>query len=700
MTAPLLVEIGCEEVPARMIRGAAADLLAVLCAILDDAGLSRGGGRAMGGSRRIAARIEGVDGRQADRREEVLGPPVAAAFTADGAPGPAALGFARKHGVEPAALRPVTTERGAYVGFTRTVTGLSVGEVLASTLPRAVAGMSFPKSMRWGDGTRRFVRPIHWILALHGDTALDLEIFGVRSQKRSLGHRFLSTGPVDVAHADAYPTALLEAFVVVDVEERQTRLQKMLEARASEAGGEMVLDRALLEEVADIVEWPGVVVGRFEEAFLDLPREVLVTTLRHHQKCFSVHSGDRLLPVFLAVANTDRDGKGHVRRGNEWVVGGRLADARFFWTEDRKVPLAGRSEKLRKIVVHARCGSYADKAERLQDLARRIARKLGVDPGATEHAAEAARLSKNDLTTGLVGEFPELQGIIGGLLLREEGQPDAVARGVYEHYAPTGAEDSLPLTVSGSIVSVADKLDAVGQLVRAGEVPTGSRDPFGLRRALSGVFRIVEGRGWGLTLADLASLAGGDPEVEAFVQDRFAQALRERGFSVNEIQAVLRFQISATEFTTWTFDDIVARLDAIRTVRGREDFQHLVDLTKRVDNILVKGAREIERAIQLASGLDGYVEREPAALALAALIEEALPKMRKSSDAKRYRETVEIMSGFIEPVDRFFAEVLVIDPRNPDATFYRKELLASRLKPLLTQYFDIRELAGQAEKRT
>ena len=698
MSAPLLLEIGCEEIPARMIRGAALDLEARVRGILEQAGLAHGASRAWGGSRRLAVRIDDVQGRQSDRQEEVLGPPAAAAFTADGAPAPAALGFARKHGVEAGALRRLSTERGEYVGFTRSVAGRALEEVLASALPQAVAGMSFPKSMRWGEGIHRFVRPVHWLLALHGETPLRVELFGVRSGSHSQGHRFLAPGPVPVRHADEYAAALEKAFVVVDAEERLRRLGEALRARARDAGGELLEDPGLLAEVVDIVEWPGVVEGSFDEHFLELPREILVTTLRHHQKCFSVQRGGELLPLFLAVANTGRDEKGHVQRGNEWVVGGRLADARFFWTQDRALPLAARSESLHKVVYHARCGSYADKAARVAELARRVALEVQRDPGVADEAAEAARLCKNDLTTGLVGEFPELQGIVGGLLLRLEGRSECVVRGVYEHYAPAGADDPIPPSDAGCIVSVADKLDAVGQLIQAGEVPSGSRDPFALRRALSGVFRIVEGRGWTLSLADLARLVGAG--ARAFLEERFAQYLRERGYTANEVQAVLRPQVSATEFTTWTLDDILARLEAIRTIRGREDFQHLVDLTKRVDNILVKGARELERTIQLASGLDGYVEKEPAALALAALIEEALPVMRRSSEARRYRETVETISRFIDPVERFFAEVLVIDPANPEATVYRKELLATRLKPLLTQYFDIRELAGQAERRS
>lgn len=419
---------------------------------------------------------------------------------------------------------------------------------------------------------------------------------------------------------------------------------------------------------------------------------MLTTTLRHHQKCFSVEHAGRLVPVFLAVANTERDPQGHVRRGNEWVVGGRLFDARFFWAQDRTLPLGARSAQLRAVVFHAKCGSYADKAARVEAIARRLSESVGAD---TEACAEAARLAKNDLTTGLVGEFPELQGIAGGLLLREEGRPEGVWRAVYEHYLPAGASGASPSSVSGAVVSVADKLDSIAILTTAGEAPSGSRDPFALRRAASGVFRIVEERRWPLSLRSLTLLAQGGDAAATFLRERFSLYLRERGYTGNEIQAVLKPRVSETECMEWPLPDVVARLEAIRPLRGRADFEHLVDLTKRVDNILTKGAEEI----RAASGAGAWEETEPAARALEALVDEATPLLERSAAVGAYRDAVEVISRFIGPVETFFSEVLVLDPKNPAATRRRAVLLGERLRPLLTSTFDIRELAGQAERK-
>jgi glycyl-tRNA synthetase beta chain len=484
MKAPLLIEIGCEEIPARMIPAAASDLAARTGAILDQAGLAHGAVSSWGGTRRLAVRIDDVEARQADRSEQVLGPPASAAFDAGGKPTSAAAGFARKQGVAPEALRRIETEKGVYAGFQRDVAGRSVGEVLASTFPAAVAAMAFPKTMRWGSGAHRWVRPVHWLLAIHGGDVLPIELFEVRAGGSSMGHRFLAQGAVKIADPGAYAGALRAAFVLADPDERRKALSRRLAEAAAAAGGELVEDASLLEEVVDLVEWPGVVAGRFDDRFLDLPREILVTTLRHHQKSFSVQRGYKLLPVFLSVANTDRDPAGHVRRGNEWVVSGRLEDARFFWDEDRRTPLSARLETLRRVTFHQKVGSYADKAERVANLAAEIARRVGLDDQRDIAVArDAGRLAKTDLVTGLVGEFPELQGIAGGLLLRGEGSDPAVADGVYEHYKPVGPEDGVPSSVTGAIVSLADKLDTVAALTAVGEAPTGSRDPFGLRRA-------------------------------------------------------------------------------------------------------------------------------------------------------------------------------------------------------------------------
>ncbi len=703
MRAPLLIEIGCEEIPARMIPSAARDLGQRIEAILDQAGLSRGISRAWGGSRRLAVRVDEVEARQADREELVLGPPARAAFGPNGEPTAAATGFARKQGVEPSALARVETEKGEYAGFRRAVRGRTLGEILAGALPQAVEAMSFPKTMRWGDGRFRWVRPVHWVLALHGAEVLPVEVFGIRADAASSGHRFLAPGPVAVPHADRYAEALLAAFVVADPEERRRLLVRRLNEAAAASGGSLVGDEALLEEVVELVEWPGVVTGRFDPVYLELPREILVTTLRHHQKAFSVQSEGRLLPVFLAVANTDRDPAGHVARGNGWVVGGRLEDARFFWTEDRKRPLASRLPALEGVAFHKKAGSYLDKVRRTRHIAEGLARRLDLAASSVEAAGRAAELSKADLATGLVGEFPELQGVVGGLLLRHEKEDPAVADAVYEHYRPSGAEDSLPETEIGSVLSVADKLDTLGSLLAAGETPTGSRDPFALRRAATGLFRIIQDRAWALSIEDLwrtsAHSTGGDVDdrVFAYLEQRFRDFLRDQGFTVNEINSVMEVR-GATGGAAWTMPDVAARLEAIRKVRGRADFEHLVDLTKRVDNILSKGAAEIDRALSGAADVAGYLEREPAALRLESLVEECAPLMRLGSERKRYSEVVDLISRFIHPVERFFDEVLVIDPGHSEATHHRCELLG-RLRTLLVSYFDIRELAGQADRR-
>jgi glycyl-tRNA synthetase beta chain len=696
---PLLIEIGCEEIPARMIPGAAADLGRRVEALLDGAGLAHDACTAWGGSRRLTVRVEQVEARQRDREETVLGPPAQIAFDAQNRPTDAARGFARKQGVEPEALTLVETDRGGYAGFRRNVVGRTVGELLAAELPAVVEGMTFPKTMRWGDGTRRWVRPVHRVLALHGKEVLPLELFGVRASDLSAGHRFRGRGEVRVEHPDGYAETLEKAFVLVDPAERRRRIAEALQTRAAELGGELVADLHLLDEVADLVEWPGVVPGSFDAGFLELPRELLATTLRHHQKCFSVADEEgRPLPFFLAVANTDRDPAGHVRRGNEWVVGGRLEDARFFWREDRKAPLAGLTEELHRVVFHARCGSYADKALRMERIAGAIAGCLGLDAATAEECRAAARLAKNDLVTGTVGEFPELQGRVGGLMLREEGAPESVAAAVYAHYQPQGPEDDVPPTDAAGVVAVADKLDSVVELLGAGEKPSGSRDPFGLRRAGAGIIRILAERDWTATLQDLCEATDPGPEAKRFLEERLRAYLRDAGYSTNEILAVMRPRVSEHDVYTWTLHDILARLEAIKQVRGREDFRHLVKLTERVDNILTKDAAALSAIVEKADLRGEYEERKEAARALAGMVERFAPQMAAKSEEKSYDGVVELLSEFIDPVETFFDEVLVVDKKDPTATIHRRELLA-KLRDVLTRYFDIRELAGQAERR-
>jgi glycyl-tRNA synthetase beta chain len=698
--APLLLEIGCEEIPARMIPDAAEELGRRVLEILDVAELAHGEARCWGGSRRLAVRVEGVTAQQPDRHERVLGPPAEVALDADGAPTRAAVGFAKKQGIDPDRLTTLTTDKGLYVGFERIVAGRAVGQVLAGALPQAVAGMSFPKTMRWADGGPRWVRPVHWVLALHGEQLLPVELFGVRAASASRGHRFKSSGPVKIDHPDRYAERLHDAFVLADPAERRARLAEDLDRAAQAEQGCLVNDPQLLERVADLVEWPGVVAGRVAPRYLDLPRDLLITTLRHHQNCFSVQSAaGELLPVFLAVANTDVDPIGHIRRGNEWVVGGRLEDARFFWNEDRKRTLESRSADLGRVVFHAKLdSSYADKAARLEALADAIANEVGLSTQERADSRCAARWAKNDLVTGTVGEFPELQGRVGGLLLLAEEQPEAVARGVYSHYQPEGPEDPIPPDTVACVVSIADKLDSIAQLIRAGETPTGSRDPFGLRRAASGMFRVIIERLWPLSLDDLRRLASGDETLSGFLRDRLVNFLREAGWTSNEVLAVMRPRVSPTDALGWPLHDVTARLDAIQRVRGREDFRGLVKLTERVNNILTKNSDKV-RTLRSADPSRCYAESQQAASALGQMVDQSTPEMASQSDRRCYDEIVRILSEFIDPVERFFVDVLVIDESNPAATCYRYDLLV-RLSDLLTRYFDIRELAGQAKRRS
>ncbi|HEX6852578.1 MAG TPA: glycine--tRNA ligase subunit beta [Candidatus Polarisedimenticolaceae bacterium] len=683
MKAALLVEIGCEEIPARMIPAAANDLAARVVGILDQAGLAHGAATAWGGTRRLAVRVAEVEAAQAAREELVLGPPAAAAFAADGAPTPAGAGFAKKQGIDPAALERIETDKGVYAGFRRTRGGSGVGEVLAGALPGAVASMSFPKTMRWGEGAHRWVRPAHWVVALHGEAVLPMQVLGVASGRTSNGHRFLASGAPVLADAFAYEGALRDAHVVVDPVERRRVLRERLEREAEAAGGSLVADPELLDEVGDLVEWPGVVLGRFDADFLALPREILVTTLRHHQKAFSVARDGRLVNAFLSVANTDRDPAGHVRRGNEWVVSGRLEDARFFWGEDRKRPLASRVDDLAKVVFHRKVGSYRDKAEAVAAAAAALAARLGLDAA---RAAEAARLSKADLVTGLVGEFPELQGVVGGLLLEAEGADAAVARAVYEHYRPAGAEDAVPESDLGAVVSVADKLHTIGALLAAGETPSGSRDPFGLRRAANGVFRVILERGWPLGLDDL----GAAP----FLRERLEGFLRERGATPNEIAAVL---LAGAGASREPLPSIAERLDAIGAIRGREDFARLVDLVKRVANIRKKNAEQVAAADSGSRAAESP-ETDADAAALAAHLARAAAAIEEASSRRDWRAVVDLTAGFVSPVDRFFEKVLVVNPDDPSATHRRLRLLGT-LESLLTRHFDVRELPGQAERR-
>ena len=690
----LLIEVGCEEIPARMITSATSQLQSVVLEALASGGLAVGDSIAWGGSRRLAVRIENVEGHQTSKDETIYGPPGAIAFDENGDPAGPAIGFAKKQGIDPSLLKPMDTERGVYAGFVRHVEGRSLEAWLSEQLPARIASMTFSKTMRWAEGVHRWVRPVHWWVAMHGERVLDLELFGVRSGRVSRGHRFLGDGELQFPDAENYLQILEEHFVLADRESRRERILHSLQKEAEAAEVSVVSDPGLLEEIIDLAEWPSMVRGGYDSGFLKLPRELLITTLRYHQKCFAAQteSGD-LVPWFFAVANTDRDPQGHIQRGNEWVVGGRLEDARYFWNEDLKLPLEQHQETLGRVVFHRKAGSYLDKSERIASIVDRIGGRLDLPAAILKAAGKAARNCKLDLVTGCVGEFPELQGVIGGLLTTAQGGNADTARAIYEHYRPAGAEDELPSTDAGALVSVADKLDTLAQLVLVGEKPTGSKDPFGLRRAANGLFRILLERDWSLSVQQVSAAAtdaATDTRVAEFLLDRSEHFLRERGWSSNEVRAVARPSRNEDLLSSIPFPEIEKRLDALRPLRGRQDFIRLIELVRRVDNILKKNQQLLEAIQQPA-------EEDPmnASRALSDCLKSKDSLMKEHESASRFGDVVELIAAFVEPVESFFNDVLVIDPDNPGRTRTRATLLTN-VRNSLTRCFDIRELSGEA----
>jgi glycyl-tRNA synthetase beta chain len=686
-----------------MIAAAGEDLRSRVLLVLDQAGVSHGDARSWGGARRLAVYVAAVASGLEGREEMVLGPPASAAFSADGQPTPAGSGFAKKQGIDPSELRKVETPKGVYAGYRRIVAGRSLEQLLAEALPASVASMSFPKTMRWGNGTHRWVRPVHWVVALHGGDVLDLQILGATAGRSSAGHRFLAPGPVVIEHPDRYVDALRDARVLVDPKERHAALLHALKQAAHTVQGELSEDDELLDELVQLVEWPGVVVGRFDPAFLDLPPEILVTTLKHHQKSFSVRGKNGLLPAFLSVANTDRDPAGHVKRGNEWVVVGRLEDARFFWNEDRKRPLASRLDDLKRVTFHKKLGSYEDKTRRVAGIAASIAQTLGPSVGDSATVKQAAHVLKADLVTGLVGEFPELQGLVGGLLLRAEGAPPTVAAAVAEHYKPVGPSDAIPQTNEACILSLADKLDTIAGLLGAGENPTGSRDPFGIRRAANGVLRIVLQKEWPLSVNDLCYFtrseeSGPASPVFSFLMARLEDFFRDRGYTANEIASVAMAD-NGDKSPLWSLEDIDARLQALREVRNDPEFALLVQLTARVANIGAKNADLLQRARDRGDLPDLARDPEGAAQALQSYVNKILPKLTRLAEQRSYLDIAMQLKSLAGPVDQFFKDALVIDESDLTRTHARLKALDRLQHDALTKYFDLRQLAGEADRR-
>jgi glycyl-tRNA synthetase beta chain len=640
MSLPFLLEIGAEEIPDWMIPGALENLRTLFEETLAKAGIPAQSMTVDGTPRRLVLRAEGLIERQADSEELVTGPPKAA-------PAAAVAGFAKKQGIAPEALALQPTTKGEYYCYTKKVAGRAARQILAESLPEIILKIYFPKTMYWtGKNGPRFIRPIRWIVALLGDQVVEFELAGVRSGAITSGHRILGARiPVTIEN---YEGLLRENFVLLPAKVRREKIR----AEIRQFHSQVRLDTALEDVLVNLTEFPTALIGSFDPQFLALPKEVLVTVMKHHQKYFSVEDEQgNLAPHFIAVMNTNADPEGLVRRGNERVLRARFNDARFFWDADQRKKLADRLPDLAHVTFQAKLGSYLEKTERVMALVKQI--------GGDELAVRAAQLSKCDLTTELVKEFTELQGIIGGLYARVQGEPESVAQAIYDHYKPVSMEDSIPATPAGQLVSLADKLDTLRGCFAIGMIPTGSRDPFALRRAAQGVVKIlVEGK----RELSLSELLNKDPQLQEFVLDRVRHYFKEiRGFQYDEVNAVLA---SGSDDLV----DVESRLIAVQAVRPTENFEPLAASFKRVQNIL--------RQAQFTGG--SAVESSLLEPGPEADLHADFERVRREAAGQDYKGALETIASLRPKVDLFFDKIMVNAP-DPKVRQNRLALLHSIL---------------------
>ena len=677
--ADFLFEIGLEEVPARMIAGAQAELMRRTVAMLERERLVAAGVEALGYStpRRLAVLVRGVAARQEDVSEEVMGPAVKIAYK-DGAPGPAAVAFAKKSGVAVEHLKIVSTPKGEYVAASSTKAGRRAAEVISAEMPKELAGIYWAKNMYWRAGKpEKFVRPVRWIVALLGAEVVPVSFGGRHAGRLTFGHRVLfGAEPIVLDSPQDYVGKLTEASVMAEVELRRHTIRKALDrvcrtipdARWRE-------DHALVDKMTHLTEWPSVIAGDFDPAYLTLPEEVLVTVMRDHQNYFAVETRDgKLAPHFLAVLNTVTDAAGEavIRHGNARVLRARFNDARFFWEFDQRVPLEDRVALLDKVTFQKDLGSYAAKGVRVAAVAQDLTRKA-VEGGAgvdEEALWTAVRLAKTDLTTELVKEFTELQGEIGGLYAAAQGAPKAACDAIYDQYRPTSMEDRIPRTIEGRLLAIADKADTIAGMFGLGMEPTGSKDPFALRRAANGIVKILAESALPLRLSDVIAASGAEEPVAGkmtgFFKERVEFYLREvTGSAYDVSNAVLAVGHDDVR-------DAIARANAVSAVREGADFAAVSAAFKRMANIL---AQAREKGVTVSGPVEDALMSHDAEKQLArkaAALQDSVKSFRENHD---YQGALEQIATIRPEVDGFFEGVMVMDP-DPLVQANRLALLA------------------------
>ena len=684
-TATLLVEIGCEELPPKALEGLADAFAANFARELNDAELAFDEIVPYATPRRLALKAMGLAAEQPDRSENRRGPAVKVAFDENAAPTKAALGFARACGVDVAELDRIKSGDDEWLAFELHTPGRTASEIVPQLVESALARLPIAKRMRWGDRSEEFVRPVHWVVMLLNSAVVEGQLLGIESSRFTRGHRFHHPEPLELARADDYQTALARAHVVCSFADRRERIRAQVESCAA-ADGHAVIDKDLLDEVTALVEWPVAISGSFDENFLRLPREALIASMQDHQKYFPVEGVDGdLINKFVTVANIDTNDPATVRAGNERVVRPRLSDAAFFWNADRAERLETRINALDGMLFEKRLGTLLAKTQRVQRLAEHLSETFGAD---TDACARAALLARCDLVTQMVGEFPELQGIMGAYYASADGEDDPVAAAIGEFYRPRYAGDDIPASSIGRCIAVADKIDSLIGIFGIGSAPTGDRDPFALRRAAIGVVRIVIEGAVDLDLLqtlDYAFTAYGDGaldtnpvnDVYAFMQERMRGYYLDRDITADVCDAV--FALNPTQPL-----EVDRRIKAVTGFRTLDAAAALAAANKRIANILKQDVG--------GGDIDPQLLIEPAEKNLVAAMDALTENAEAMFNSKRYEQYMALLSGLRGPVDAFFDAVMVMS--DDEALRGNRIALLAKLHRLFTRVADIALLQG------
>lgn len=693
MRADFLVEIGTEELPPKALRALMQAFASNLARLLDENRLAHGDIHAFATPRRIAALVSELALAQEARAVDTKGPPVRIAFDEGGNAKPPAIAFAKKCGVDVGELQRTTTEKGEWLSWRSLEKGVLAADLLPGLIEQALKALPVPRRMRWGTSEIEFVRPVHWLVMLHGENVVPGKVLGLSAGKHTRGHRFLSSGDIQISTPGSYAATLeSKGFVLADFDLRQQKIVAAVTQAAAAAGGSVVAEDSLFEEVAALTEWPVAMTGRFDDAFLALPREAIMASLTGHQRYFPIaDASGSLIAAFVFVANLDSKDPDKVRSGNERVIGPRLADAAFFWATDRKTRLADRIGDLANVVYQKGLGNLLDKSERVAALCGAFAKELGFDDGA---AVRAAELAKSDLLTGMVGEFPELQGIMGGYYARADNEPGEVADAIAEQYLPRFAGDAVPCSSAGQILALADKLDTLAGIFSLGKKPSGSKDPFGLRRAALGVVRILIECELELGLMAAVVAAVGQQPIEGLDKVAIAESLY--GFINNRLRSFYTEQadISAEIFEAVSkisgrenvpLADFDRRIDAVRSFAQMKEAASLASANKRISNILQQST------IPDDAEVDESLLLESAEQSLYSSLLSALDAVGPLQEQRNYAAVLARLAALKAPVDRFFDEVMVM--AEDEALKQNRLALLSRLREPFHSVADISRLS-------